>query len=124
MIKGCSFLSGMRGSFLASIVPVFVILMILEVIWTKARMYRLNDTISSLSAGIMSMLIANLFMNSVVLAQYNLLRTFLEERGLVIHIPLSSFWTWLLLLLAVDFAYYRAHRWRRFCFFVCFLFVF
>jgi sterol desaturase/sphingolipid hydroxylase (fatty acid hydroxylase superfamily) len=105
-----------RGSFLIFAVPVFVVTMILEVAFTRAKLYRLNDTISSLSAGVMSMLVANL-MHAVMLTQYIAVRSLLESLGLVVNLPLNSTWTFVLLLVCVDLAYYWAHRYRKAVFF-------
>jgi alkylglycerol monooxygenase len=98
-----------RGSFLTLAVPFYVVAVIIEVVWTKGRRYRLNDTISSLSAGVMSMLIGNL-LQSLVLLHYVALRTFLEEKGLVLPVPYNTTTMCIAMLLAIDFAYYWAHR--------------
>jgi hypothetical protein len=71
------------GSFLDVIVPGYVACMLLELVLSRGKAYRLNDSISSLSAGVMSMLVAS-FLKSIASALYISLRQWVESAGLVI----------------------------------------
>jgi hypothetical protein len=72
-----------RGSFLDLIVPGYVGCMFLELVLSRGKAYRMNDTISSLSAGVVSILVAN-FLKSWASLCYITLREWVESAGLVI----------------------------------------
>ncbi len=72
-----------RGSFVDLVVPGYVFCMLLELVLSRGKAYRLNDTISSLSAGVVSMLVAN-FLKSVASLCYISLRAWVERAGLVL----------------------------------------
>ena len=79
-----------QGSFVDIIVPGYVACMVLELVLSRGKNYRLNDTMSSLSAGVVSMLVAN-FLKSVATLCYVSLRGWVESAGLVLmHWPYDS----------------------------------
>ncbi|KAH3885513.1 hypothetical protein DPMN_009508 [Dreissena polymorpha] len=89
-------------------VPYFASLIILE--WlvlygTGKTTPRLNDSLGSLSNGLLSLLHGLLF-RSTELAAY----VWFYQRFNFVTLPWDSPWTWLLCLLGVDLAYYWVHR--------------
>ncbi len=72
-----------RGSFVAVLVPGYVACMLLELALSRGKHYRLNDTISSLSCGVYSMLVANMLTSWYVWV-YSLARSLFEDWGVVL----------------------------------------
>uniref|UniRef100_A0ABI7VZX5 Alkylglycerol monooxygenase n=1 Tax=Felis catus TaxID=9685 RepID=A0ABI7VZX5_FELCA len=89
--------------------PFFISLMLLELVvsWIlKGKAPgRLDDALTSMSAGILSRL-PSLFSRSIELTTY----IYIWENYRLIILPWDSPWTWYLTFLGVDFGYYWFHR--------------
>lgn len=88
-------------------IPVYFLLIGVEVIiqfFSNRKIYRLNDAIANVSCGITQQ-VTGAFISVVMIAAYQYV---FEYRSLM-HIPVT-WWSVLLLVLAVDFCYYWAHR--------------
>uniref|UniRef100_A0A4W3HZD2 Transmembrane protein 195 n=1 Tax=Callorhinchus milii TaxID=7868 RepID=A0A4W3HZD2_CALMI len=89
--------------------PYFVGLMIIELVvtWLKEGQgaYRVNDALTSISAGVLSRL-PYLLGQSFELAAY----IYIWENCRLFFLPWDSVWTWCLAFLGVDVAYYWLHR--------------
>ena len=97
----------MKVDYIALSIPVFFLLIALELGYTfykKYRFYRLNDSISNLSQGIGSQLVG-IFLKTI---------TFFGYLYIYEHWRLNTFsntlWTWVFLFIGVDFFYYWFHR--------------
>jgi alkylglycerol monooxygenase len=89
-------------------VPVFLAMMALEFAVERRRgqpVYQVADTISSLSLGVLSQLVA-VFGKGLALGIYVLV----WRHAAVWALPADSVWVWLGALLAYDFCYYWLHR--------------
>lgn len=89
-------------------VPFFFVLIAVELLadrWRGMRTYRLADTISSLSTGVLSTT-TGLLTKGVGLATYALSLKYLA----IIELPEDSFWVWLFAFVLYDFCYYWHHR--------------
>lgn len=89
-------------------VPVFLVLIVAEFLIARARgrqVYRVNDTIASLSLGTTSQL-SELATKLVNIGIYAVCFEYLR----VMTLPVDAWWTWLLGLLVYDFFYYWHHR--------------
>ncbi len=88
-------------------IPVFFILMSLEVVYDyfqQRKLYRLNDAVSNISCGIVEQL-TGLFAKIFTVAAYHFVFTHFAL------FTLEDTWYWLVLaFLGVDFFYYWAHR--------------
>lgn len=87
--------------------PRFFILIGIEVIYDRIRhrqLYRLNDAISNISCGIFEQ-ITGVFAKVFTVALY----AFIYDHWRLFTIP-DAWYTFIILFLAVDFAYYWAHR--------------
>jgi alkylglycerol monooxygenase len=96
------------GRAIAVATPVFFLLIALEYAWGRARghdTYRLNDSINSLSLGVLSQL-SNLFTTALRVGIY----TFAYQHLAAWSLPADSPWVWLLALVGYDFCYYWHHR--------------
>ena len=88
-------------------IPMFFILIGIELIMEKRRnttYYRVNDTISSLSAGVLSRMIG-IFRNLVPFTLYIIT----YENVSLLNLPESP-WVWVLAFILYDFFYYWNHR--------------
>jgi sterol desaturase/sphingolipid hydroxylase (fatty acid hydroxylase superfamily) len=88
--------------------PFFFGLMLLEYLWGRARgrnTYRLNDTIASLSLGVLSQ-VSNLFTTALRVGIYALA----FEHVAVTALPADSALVWLFAVVSYDFCYYWQHR--------------
>jgi hypothetical protein len=88
--------------------PFFFGLILLEYLWGRARgrdTYRLNDTINSLSLGVLSQL-SNLFTTALRVGIYALA----FEHVAVLAWPADSVLVWLFAVVFYDFCYYWQHR--------------
>lgn len=97
----------MKTNYIALSVPIFFILIGIELAYTfykKLNYYRLNDSIANLSQGIGSQLVG-LFMKSVLFVGY----MYIFEHWRLFEIP-NTIWTWIILFIGVDFFYYWFHR--------------
>lgn len=87
--------------------PLFVLLMLLEA-WLshvrKRQVYRSHDAISSISLGLLSVLV-NVLTAGIGLGAY----LWVSERT-PLHLPVTALWVWLLAFLLFDFCYYWHHR--------------
>lgn len=89
-------------------VPVFLVLIVAEFLVARARgrqVYRVNDTVASLSLGTTSQL-SELATKVVIIGIY----AFFFEHLRVLTLPVDAWWTWVLGLLVYDFLYYWHHR--------------
>ena len=97
----------MKTNYIALSVPIFFILIGIELAYTfykKLKYYRLNDSIANLSQGIGSQLVG-LFMKTVLFVGY----MYIFEHWRLFEIP-NTVWTWIILFIGVDFFYYWFHR--------------
>ena len=97
----------MKTNYIALSVPIFFILIGIELAYTfykKLKYYRLNDSIANLSQGIGSQLVG-LFMKSVLFVGY----MYIFEHWRLFEIS-NTIWTWIILFIGVDFFYYWFHR--------------
>ncbi|MFT7805325.1 alkylglycerol monooxygenase [Arapaima gigas] len=89
--------------------PFFLVLMLSEVLigWVKTGDFviRINDGITSVSAGVMSRL-SHLFVRSLELSCY----VYVWNNYRLMELPWDSPWTWWLAFLGVDLGYYWLHR--------------
>ncbi|XP_059510504.1 alkylglycerol monooxygenase isoform X3 [Stegostoma tigrinum] len=89
--------------------PYFVGLMIIELVVTwfqKGKtVFRINDALTSISAGILSRT-PELLGRGIELTGY----IYIWRNFRLFELPWNSAWTWWLALLGVDFAYYWLHR--------------
>ncbi|XP_032763551.1 alkylglycerol monooxygenase-like [Rattus rattus] len=89
--------------------PFFIFLILLELVisWIlKGKPSgRLDDVLTSMSAGVVSRL-PNLFFRSLEVTSY----IYIWENYRVFELPWDSPWTWYLTFLGVDFGYYWFHR--------------
>ena len=89
-------------------VPFFFVLIAVELLadrWRGMRTYRLADTISSLSAGVLSTT-TGLLTKGVGLITYVLALKYLA----LLQLPEDSLWVWLFAFVLYDFCYYWHHR--------------
>ncbi|NNB01563.1 sterol desaturase family protein [Pseudomonas fragi] len=89
-------------------VPFFFVLIAVELLvdrWRGIRTYRLADTISSLSAGVLSTT-TGLLTKGVGLITYALALKYLA----LLQLPDNSLWVWLFAFVLYDFCYYWHHR--------------
>ena len=89
-------------------VPFFFVLIAIELLadrWRGMRTYRLADTISSLSTGVLSTT-TGLLTKGVGLVTYALALDHLA----LIRLPEDSGWVWLFAFVLYDFCYYWHHR--------------
>lgn len=97
----------MKVDYIALSVPVFFILIGIELAWSfykKLGYYRLNDSISNLSQGI-GQQITGIFMKTAVFFGY----MYIFEHWRLFDLP-QNIWVWILLFIGVDFFYYWFHR--------------
>ncbi|KAJ8288071.1 hypothetical protein COCON_G00007300 [Conger conger] len=89
--------------------PVFLGMLILELVlgWAKtgSLIIRINDGVTSVSAGFLSR-IPLLFVRSLELSSY----IYIWNNYRLLELPWDSPWTWWLVFLGVDLAYYWLHR--------------
>jgi sterol desaturase/sphingolipid hydroxylase (fatty acid hydroxylase superfamily) len=96
------------GQIIALASPVFTALVAFEFLWGRShgrQTYRLNDTLNSVSLGVMSQvlgLFSKLFSIGIYAAVFNSLA--------LTTLPASSPWVWVMALLGYDFLYYWYHR--------------
>jgi alkylglycerol monooxygenase len=89
-------------------IPVFFLLIGVELVVARVQRrsyYRLNDTISDLSCGVLDQLL-DAFAKTALFAGY----LFLHDRFRLFEIPASAAWAWAACFLGVDFLYYWFHR--------------
>lgn len=89
-------------------VPFFFVLIAVELLadrWRGMRTYRLADTISSLSTGVLSTT-TGLLTKGVALVTYALALKYLA----IIELPEDRLWVWLFAFVFYDFCYYWHHR--------------
>jgi len=88
--------------------PVFLLLIGIELmvgLRRRRNTYRLNDTLNSLSLGILSQL-AGVFSKLMTIGVYSLVFTHLS----LWQLPTGAPWVWVLALLLYDLCYYALHR--------------
>ncbi len=90
-------------------IPAFVLLLVIELIFsevTKRHLYDTKDTISSLAMGIGNVL-TNLVGKGIALSFYYLVWSYrIFDLG-------HGWWVWAILVFADDFTYYWYHRWSH-----------
>ncbi|XP_071941594.1 alkylglycerol monooxygenase-like [Antedon mediterranea] len=94
--------------YLVEAVPYFVITILLEAIIIGIRdkkWLRINDAISSTSAGLLMTMIKGLFRGLEVFAY-----SWVYENCRIVELPWNSAWTWFLCMVTFDCGYYWFHR--------------
>ncbi len=94
--------------YIALSIPVFFVLIGVELVyarWRKEELYRLNDSVSDISTGVLDQVLG-VFINSILVGVYAMV----WERFRVSEWSASSPWTWVVCFLGVDFFYYWFHR--------------
>lgn len=94
--------------YIALSIPIFFALIGVELLyarWRRERLYRLNDSLSDLSTGILDQVLG-VFTKAIIVGAY----AAVWERFRVSEWSASSAWTWVLCFLGVDFFYYWFHR--------------
>jgi sterol desaturase/sphingolipid hydroxylase (fatty acid hydroxylase superfamily) len=97
----------MKVDYIALSIPVFFILIAVELVYAfykKLNYYRLNDSLANLSQGIGSQLVG-IFLKTITFFGY----LFIYEHWRFYSFP-NTIWTWLFLFMGVDFFYYWFHR--------------
>lgn len=97
----------MKVDYIALSVPVFFILIGIELAYTfykKLGYYRLNDSIANLSQGI-GQQVTGLFMKTALFFGYK----YIFEHWRLFDLP-NTIWVWIILFIGVDFFYYWFHR--------------
>lgn len=103
----CAQFSNMKVDYIALSVPVFFILIGIELaynFYNKLNYYRLNDSISNLSQGIGQQL-TGIFMKAALFFGYK----YIFEHWRLLDLP-RNVWVWIVLFIGVDFFYYWFHR--------------
>lgn len=99
--------SGMQVNYIALSIPVFFILIGIEVLYdfySHRHLYRLNDSISNISQGI-GQQVTGVFLKTVMFYGY----LFLYEHFRIFFVE-PTLLNWILLFVALDFFYYWFHR--------------
>ncbi len=94
----------MEEKYVALAIPFFMLMMGIEVLFTRRRpelRYRFADSITNLSCGVGQQVLEP-FLRTLGLAAY----VFLYEKVRVFTVPSTSIVGWVVLLVAVDFFYY------------------
>lgn len=98
----------MRASLIAFSIPIFFLLIGIELLVARAthrRLYRFQDSINSLSCGIAQQAVGVGF-KAITIGGYALA----YERFAVLDLDASAAWVWIAGVLGVDLAYYASHR--------------
>lgn len=93
--------------YIALAVPVFFLLIGLELLIQKlgkSDLYRFNDALTNISCGI-GQQVLGVFIKTTILTAY----IWIENHHALAIIP-STWWSWVILLIGVDFFYYWFHR--------------
>ncbi len=101
----------MQNVYLNYATPVFIILIILEILVSRHRKfkaYRLNDAITSLGCGIFTVSV-ELFLKAGLLILYG----YLFIHASFYQFAENSWVTWVVFFFVLDFVYYWAHRWSH-----------
>jgi len=99
---------GDMANYIAMAVPVFFILIGVELWWAKREareVARLNDAISDISAGTVQQIVG-LFAKAALFAVYALI----YQYGRLFEVPSGAVWAWVVCFFGVDFCYYWFHR--------------
>jgi alkylglycerol monooxygenase len=94
--------------YIALSIPIFFLLIAVEWLYARLRrekLYRLNDSVSDLSTGVLDQVLA-VFTKAITMGAY----AWVFERARVTEWPATSIATWVLCFLGVDFFYYWFHR--------------
>lgn len=95
--------------YVTQVVPHFLLLAILEcliLLGTKKPNIRLNDSIGSISQGVLQQTLSKVFLRSMQISAY----TYIYYNWRLVTLPWDSLWTWWLCFLGVDLGYYWLHR--------------
>jgi sterol desaturase/sphingolipid hydroxylase (fatty acid hydroxylase superfamily) len=95
----------MGGGEIRAAIPFFFALIFVEWLAGGARLYRLNDSIADLGAGIGQQVFA-IPLNALLIWIY----AWVFKTTALAKWPASSAWSWIAALILVDFAYYWFHR--------------
>ncbi|WP_414691763.1 sterol desaturase family protein [Noviherbaspirillum sp.] len=98
----------MQEKVITLVTPVFFVLIFVELVIGIRRgrnTYRINDSINSLSLGILSQ-VSGVFMQLLRIGIY----AWLVEHVALFRLPADSAWVWISGLLLYDFCYYWLHR--------------
>ncbi|NVK21968.1 MAG: sterol desaturase family protein [Kangiellaceae bacterium] len=90
-------------------VPFFMLFILIEAAysyWKKKGFYRLNDSISSLSCGLVTILV-EIFSKIPMILAY----VWLFEHVAITEFSMDSVWAWIGFFIVGDFIYYWGHRW-------------
>ena len=90
-------------------VPFFLLFILIEAAysyWKKQGLYRLNDSISSLSCGLVTILV-EMFSKLPMIAVY----VWLFNHFAMVEFSMNSMWAWIVFFVIGDFIYYWGHRW-------------
>jgi sterol desaturase/sphingolipid hydroxylase (fatty acid hydroxylase superfamily) len=96
------------GRAIAIATPFFFALIAIEYAWGRLRgrnTYRLNDTVNSLSLGVLSQL-SNLFTQLLRVGLYSLTWSY----AAIWKLPADVWWVWVIGVIGYDFCYYWQHR--------------
>ncbi len=88
-------------------IPVYFLLIGIELLiqaFRKRKIYRLNDAVTNISCGITQQ-VTGAFFKILTIGAYQ----YVFENWAIFEIP-NTWWSWVLLVLGVDFFYYWAHR--------------
>src|SRR5262249_13884093 len=88
-----------------SAIPFFLALILVEWLIAGSRVYRLNDSISDLGAGIGQQIFA-IPLNALLVAAY----IWVSKTTALAKWPEASIWSWIVAFLLVDLCYYWFHR--------------
>ena len=89
-------------------IPIFFVLIAVELAYAAVRkrsLYRLNDSLNDLSCGVLNQLVS-VFTAALIFGIYG----FVYERTHLVEMPSEAWWTWVVAIVGVDFAYYWFHR--------------
>jgi sterol desaturase/sphingolipid hydroxylase (fatty acid hydroxylase superfamily) len=92
-------------------IPVFFLLIAIELVAARVLekdAYRLSDSVSDLSCGILDQLV-DVFFKTLLFAGY----LYLFEHYRFFTVPREAVWAWATCFLGVDFLYYWFHRWSH-----------
>ena len=95
--------------FSIQVTPFFLIFIVLEVIIRRLQglpRVRINDTIGSLTAGMILLMLSGIILRGVEVLVY----TWVYNNFRLITLPWDSPWTWWIMFFGFDLGYYWFHR--------------
>ncbi|WP_372365148.1 sterol desaturase family protein [Candidatus Uabimicrobium sp. HlEnr_7] len=103
---------GFFADYVKWFVPIFVSLILIEVIAAKImkrNLYRLNDSICDLSCGIAEQL-STITVKAVLFGSYTLVYEICKAKGVLLFYLPHNVFTWIIAFILIDFTYYWVHR--------------